>query len=143
MPLLLLPVLFKSSKKQMNTKMILGGIAAGVGVYLLTRQRKRFFQLPNGQIVAESELRAFGYVPYQDFYFTAEFLNKLAKKELSAQQWEDTIKAGFSLYQTGTVVANAINAFINQQGVNSSPLLDANTNPINSGGVFDNPELIA
>ncbi|MEM6697802.1 MAG: hypothetical protein AAF599_05365 [Bacteroidota bacterium] len=145
MPILILSSLLMSKKKNSNTKLILGAAALGLGAYFLFKKNPRFYLLPNGDIVAEDKLRTFGYVQYKGFWFTAEFLNALAQKELRANQWEQVFKSGFQVYQTGQETFDSINRFISDQRLSqaASPPVDAGGLPSGSpGGLFDDPNAI-
>lgn len=67
--------------------------------YLILRKRQpkeRFFRLPNGQVVPESQLPSLGYVNYQGYWIHQTKLNQATGGAYSAHNWQQILSHGFN-----------------------------------------------
>ena len=73
-----------------------------------SQETQRYYILPNGLRVAETQLPAHGYVYYQGNWIRAEALNQYFGTNTNAWDWQNAINQGFDLIQEGVDIWNMI-----------------------------------
>jgi len=111
------------AKKDNSLKWILLGAAA---LYFLGgggRSNQRYFVLPNGQRVPESQLPSLGYVKYNGQWVHYSVLNQNTGQGGSAGQWQQWVNMGLD------IIGQVADLFGNG---NNQPILDSGS-PGNGG----------
>lgn len=120
----------------MDNKALIIGLGF-LGFMLLARPAgaaasgRRFFRLPNGSVVPESQLLAYGYVLYQGRWVHSSALNQVTGSQGNAAAWQNAINQGFNFAQQGLdlwqQLQNMFGSSWEEQVLDTNPYIDRNT----------------
>ena len=82
----------------------------------------RYYQLPNGQVVPESQLPSLGYINFQGAWVRPEQLNQITNQGMSYQDWQRLISGTVDWAQNAYALYEQIRDALNANSVNNAIL---------------------